>query len=214
MERAEGVDTHNNSTPRVLFHRQCLHTIIPLNPHINTAGVFRGINLRLTLCLFALITNAHVYLCFSCYEIKTEQGMFCFFSAQFWSTNFSLSSLRNARQSSTHVEVKTKLQHGQNKGVKHCWGSCCDRGGTWSASYLARRDWRGQSSASRRCSSLHIRTCPGLIPRCFQSAELLKKKREKKKTRVKVTSLIYEHDYESPDATFPNKPQTFTANNQ
>lgn len=40
-------------------------------------------------------------------------------------------------------------------------------------SYLGRRDWRGRSSASRRCWWPHTRTCPGPTLRSALSGELL-----------------------------------------
>lgn len=123
MERAEGVDTHNNGTPRVLFHRQCLNTITPLNPHINMAGVLYGTHLCLTLFVFSLSQQILREICmftFASVAMNSKHSRECFVSGMIWTTTFGLSWLRNVRQSSTCVEVKTKLQHGQNKGVKHC----------------------------------------------------------------------------------------------
>lgn len=154
---------------------------------------------------------------FTCASVamKSKQSRECFFFCLFfsgtvWSTTFNLSWLWNVRQSSTHVEVKTKLQHGQNKGVKHCWGSCFDRGGTWSTSLTSHVEigggWVARPSA--------VRSYTFVLALVWFLAVFNLQSSWGKKTRVKVTSLIYEHDYESPDATFPNKPQTFTANNQ
>ncbi len=55
---------------------------------------------------------------FASVAMNSKHSRECFVSGMIWTTTFGLSWLRNVRQSSTRVEVKTK--HGQNKGVKYC----------------------------------------------------------------------------------------------
>lgn len=57
---------------------------------------------------------------FASVAMNSKQSRERFVSGMIGTTTFGLSWLRNVRQSSTCVEVKTKLQHGQNKGVKDC----------------------------------------------------------------------------------------------
>lgn len=101
------------------------------------AGVLYGTHLCLTLFVFSLSQQIPREICmftFASVAMNSKHSRECFVSGMIWTTTFGLSWLRNVRQSSTRVEVKTKLQHGQNKGVKHCWGSCFDKGSTWSTS--------------------------------------------------------------------------------
>lgn len=148
---------------------------------------------------------------FASVATNSKHSRECFVSGMIWTTTFGLSWLRNVRQSSTRVEVKTK--HFQNKGVKHCWGSCFDRGGTWSTSLTSHVEIGGGRVA--RPSAVRSYTFVLALVWFLAVFNLQSSWREREEKNKGKSHLF---DLRTwlwiPVATFPTKAQTFTANNQ